>query len=107
MNPPEVERVIGPDSQEKLLGPSQLDYNQCQEAVKKLTDYLSHELRADEETEVKRHLSQCGGCFAKFHFEETLLRTIRDRAEQVRAPVALREKIMTLLKGSNNTHPEF
>ncbi len=97
MQAPEMERVIGQDSHGNPLGPDQLEYNQCQEAVKKLTEFLSHELRADEETEVKRHLSQCRGCFAKFHFEETLLRTIRDRAEQVRAPGALRDKIMTLL----------
>jgi anti-sigma factor (TIGR02949 family) len=106
MKPPEMERVIGQDSQGKPLGPDQLDYNQCQEAVKKLTEFLSHELRAEEETEVKHHLSQCRGCFAKFHFEETLLRTIRERAEQVRAPGALREKIMTLLTRSNNTPPD-
>ncbi len=98
MQAPEMERVIGQDSNGNSPGADQLEYNQCQEAVKKLTEFLSHELRPDEETEVKRHLSQCRGCFAKFHFEETLLRTIRDRAEQVRAPGALRDKIMTLLK---------
>lgn len=106
MQAPELERVIGQDSQVVSLPPTQLEYNQCQEAVKKLTDYLSHELHGDEETEVKRHLSQCRGCFAKFHFEETLLRTIRDRAEQVRAPGALREKIMTLLSRPNDTPSE-
>jgi anti-sigma factor (TIGR02949 family) len=106
MQAPEVERVIGQDDQGGSLPPDQLEYNQCQEAVKKLTEFLSHELRSDEESEVKRHLSQCRGCFAKFHFEETLLRTIRDRAEQVRAPGALREKIMTLLTRPNNTPVE-
>lgn len=105
MQVPEMERVIGQNSQASLA-PDQLEYNQCQEAVKKLTDYLSHELRADEETAVKHHLSQCRGCFAKFHFEETLLRTIRDRAEQVRAPGALRDKIMTLLSRPSDTPPE-
>ena len=106
MQAPEAERVIGPDNQEMSVAPSHLEYNQCQEAVKKLTDYLSHELCADEETAVKRHLSECRGCFAKFHFEETLLRTIRDRAEQVRAPGALRDKIMTLLMRPGTTTHE-
>jgi anti-sigma factor (TIGR02949 family) len=106
MKAPETERVIGQDSEGKAGTPDQLEYNQCQEAVKKLTEYLSHELRDDEETEVKRHLSQCRGCFAKFHFEETLLRTIRDRAEQVRAPGVLRDKIMSLLARPSNTPSE-
>lgn len=103
MQAPEIERVIGEGSNDTVLAPSQLEYNQCQEAVKKLTDYLSHELRADEEAEVKRHLSQCRGCFAKFHFEETLLRTIRERVEHVSAPGALRDKIMALLSHPNTT----
>ncbi|MDX1933312.1 MAG: zf-HC2 domain-containing protein [Capsulimonadales bacterium] len=74
-----------------------LEYNQCQEAVRKLNEYLSHELRPDEEEEVQRHLAQCKGCFSKFHFEETLLKTIRARVEQVQAPNSLREKILGLL----------
>lgn len=74
-----------------------LEYNQCQEAVKKLTEYLSNELQPEEEAEVQKHLSQCRGCFSRFHFEETLLKTIRERAMQVRAPGSLRERIMRVL----------
>lgn len=74
-----------------------LEFNQCQEAVKKLTEFLSNELRPDEEEEVQRHLSQCRGCFSKFQFEETLLRTIRERALQVRAPGQLKNRILGLL----------
>lgn len=75
----------------------QIEYNQCQEAVRRLNDFLSHELRPEEEDAVQRHLSQCRGCFAKFHFEETLLRTIRERAHQVLAPQPLRDKVLGLL----------
>ena len=74
-----------------------VEYNQCQEAVLRLTEYLSHELRPDEESAVEKHLSECKGCFSRFHFEETLLRTIRERAEQVRAPGNLRDRILRLL----------
>lgn len=73
------------------------EYNQCQEAVRRLNDYLSQELLPDEAEEVNRHLSQCRGCFAKFRFEETLLRTIKERIEQVHAPLALRERVLGLL----------
>ena len=44
---------------------SALEYSQCQEAVKKLTEYLSHELGPDEEEKLKEHLSECRGCFSR------------------------------------------
>jgi anti-sigma factor (TIGR02949 family) len=74
-----------------------LEYNQCQEAVKRLTEYLSNELEPKEEEAVQNHLSQCRGCFAKFQFEEKLLHTIRQKVEQVRAPQLLRDKILGLI----------
>ncbi|MEI6430605.1 MAG: zf-HC2 domain-containing protein [bacterium] len=87
------------EGSEKAI-PAELEYNQCQEAVKRLNDYLSKELRPDEAEQVERHLSQCKGCFAKFHFEETLLHAIRERVSHVRAPKPLREKILSFLTTS-------
>ena len=78
-------------------------FNQCQEAVKRLTEFLDHELLPDEEAQVKQHLHECRGCFARFHFEETLLATIRERVEVIRAPVSLRHKILGLIGQSD--HP--
>jgi anti-sigma factor (TIGR02949 family) len=75
-----------------------LEYNQCEEAVKRLTDFLSRELATEEEERVQQHLAQCRGCFAKFAFEETLLRTIREKAENITAPDNLRQKILGLLR---------
>lgn len=83
-----------------------LEFNQCQEAVKRLNDYLSRELQDEEADQVQKHLSECHGCFDKFHFEETLLRTIREKAEAVRAPQVLRQKILSLL-GRNEESPEI
>ena len=74
-----------------------LEYNQCQAAVKRLTDYLSNELEPTEAETVQKHLAQCKGCFAKFHFEDTLLRTIREKVDQVSAPQSLRDKILGLI----------
>lgn len=74
-----------------------LEFNQCQEAVKRLNDYLSRELEPTEEALVQRHLHECRGCFEKFRFEETLLRTLRERLGQTQAPAALRLRILGLL----------
>jgi anti-sigma factor (TIGR02949 family) len=73
------------------------EYNQCQEAVRRLHAYLSHELAPDDEMLVQSHLTRCQGCLAKFTFEEALLRTIREKAEAVHAPDTLRDKILNLL----------
>ena len=77
--------------------PMTIAYNECQEAVKRLTEFLDKELGPNEEAQVQQHLRACRGCFTKFHFEETLLRTIRERVEAVRAPSSLRDKILGLI----------
>ncbi|MFM7322837.1 MAG: zf-HC2 domain-containing protein [Armatimonadota bacterium] len=79
-----------------------LEFNQCQEAVKRLNEYLSRELEEPEVDLVQRHLTQCKGCFDKFRFEETLLRTIREKAEQVTAPRDLRSRILSLFDRSGD-----
>ncbi|MCX6365798.1 MAG: zf-HC2 domain-containing protein [Armatimonadetes bacterium] len=75
-----------------------LEFNQCQQAVERLNDFLSRELHPEEETLVQSHLQQCKGCFEKFHFEETLLKTLREKVGQVQAPDGLRQRVMGLLK---------
>ena len=74
-----------------------LKYNECQEAVEKLTEFLSHELSPESQTELTTHLHECKGCFSKFSFEETLLSTIREQIDQISAPPALRDKILHLI----------
>lgn len=74
-----------------------LEFNQCEEAVKRLNDFLSHELAADEEVLVNQHLQECNGCFEKFRFEVMLLQKLRSRAGQMQAPDALRQHILGLL----------
>lgn len=78
--------------------PGSLEYNECQQAVKRLNEYLSHELHSEEAAMVQEHLSKCEGCFSRFHFEETLLHTIRERVQAIHAPADLRRNLMDLLK---------
>ena len=73
--------------------------------MKRLNVYLSKELRPDEEALVQRHISQCKGCFAKFHFEETLLRTIRESIAQVRAPIPCAKKSSVSSLPTRNNMP--
>lgn len=82
-----------------------VEFNQCQQAVQRLNEYLSRELTSDETELVQEHLHQCKGCFDKFHFEETLLKTIRAKISSVTAPSGLRESVLKLL-GRDAAGPE-
>lgn len=100
IDPPSGAHDAGSGNVPDLQSP--IAYNECQEAVKRLTDFLSRELGPDEETRVREHLRVCRGCFAKFHFEETLLHLIRERVQSVQAPAALRARILGLVVPSAN-----
>lgn len=84
----------------KKTQPELLEFNQCQQAVQRLNDFLSHELQPEEEELVQKHLQECNGCFKKFQFEIALLRTLRERVGQVQAPDGLRQRILGLLPKS-------
>ena len=77
-----------------------LDFNGCEQAVKRLTEYLSHELSEGEQAGVELHLSECRGCFAMFSFEEQLLKIVREKASEGHAPDALRRRILALVSGA-------
>jgi anti-sigma factor (TIGR02949 family) len=77
-----------------------MEFNQCEEAVKRLNDFLSRELAPDEEVKVQQHLQECNGCLEKFNFEATLLRRLREVAGQMHAPDGLRQRILSMLPKS-------
>ena len=79
-----------------------LDFNQCEQAIKRLTEYLSRELSAEEQAGVEQHLSECRGCFEMFAFEVQLLDLIREKASEIRAPDALRSRILALVNDSSS-----
>jgi anti-sigma factor (TIGR02949 family) len=65
----------------------------CESAQEQLYDYLDHELGADEEGAVRRHLATCEACAARFRFEKEWLTTIRARCRPRQAPESLRRRI--------------
>jgi mycothiol system anti-sigma-R factor len=73
-----------------------LDFNQCEQAVKRLTEYLSQELSSEEFKHVEKHLAECHGCHEMFSFEVQLLEIVREKASEGRAPDTLRQRILAL-----------
>lgn len=74
------------------------DIYSCEEALRRLNDYLDHELTSDERVIVIQHLEICKPCFKRFSFEQTLIVSLREKLTHLRAPETLRAKLYILLR---------
>jgi len=63
----------------------------CEEAFRRLDDYLDRELSA--------HLEICAGCAREFGFEESVLRGVRTRLRQIDLPADLQSRVLRALEG--------
>lgn len=73
------------------------DYYSCEEAVKRLNEYLDHELAPDERQDVIKHLTICRPCLERFHFEENLVIQLRERMKKFCAPQSLKSRLTVLI----------
>lgn len=78
------------------------DFYSCEEAVKRLNEYLDHEMTPEERVVVLRHLEICRPCLARFTFEQTLVVTLRQKVSALCLSAAVREKLISLLR---DEHP--
>lgn len=76
------------------------DIYSCEEALRRLNDFLDHELTPDERTIVMQHLEICKPCTKRFTFEQTLIVSLRQKLGDVRASETLRTKLHILLRRS-------
>ncbi len=44
----------------------------CEEALRRLFDYLDHELDGSRRAEMEQHLKVCRGCYSRVEFEKRL-----------------------------------
>jgi anti-sigma factor (TIGR02949 family) len=44
----------------------------CEEALRRLFEYLDAELQAEPQREVEQHLARCRSCFSRLEFERRL-----------------------------------
>lgn len=71
----------------------------CEEAFRRLDDYLDRELSAEETVLVKEHLEICAGCAREFNFESSLLNGVRSKLRQIDVPSSLQARILRVLDG--------
>ena len=69
----------------------------CEEAFRRLDDYLDRELSAEEMTLVHEHLDICAGCAREFNFEASVLRGVREKLRQIDLPDSLQARILSAL----------
>lgn len=70
----------------------------CEEAFRRLDDYLDHELSPDEMVLVREHLEVCAACAREFSFETSVLEGVGQKLKQVGLPETLQTRILALLK---------
>ena len=70
----------------------------CEEAFRRLDDYLDRELSAREMELVREHLEICAGCAREFEFEASVLRGVRGKLRQLDVPADLQARILLALE---------
>ncbi len=66
----------------------------CEEAVKKLYEYLDKELDHAASEQLDKHLDICKVCCDHFEFERKLKFLVQDSCFQQKAPQVLKRKIL-------------
>lgn len=70
---------------------------ECEEAIRKLLDYLDGEIGEPDRHQVARHLETCRACYSRAEFERRL-RGLVAEAGEVPAPASLRRRVRGLME---------
>lgn len=77
----------------------------CRETVRRLWDYLDHELSPEEARAVDAHLEQCDRCPSHFTFERAFLAAVRSARAERGATAALRNRVRSILGMQSDESP--
>ena len=76
---------------------TRLDRSNCEEAFRRLDDFLDRRLSPDEMRLIEEHLAVCGWCAREFNFEASVLHGLKRRLRQLDAPPDLLSRILSRL----------
>lgn len=76
-----------------------LDPIECEEAVRRVYEFLDGELDTATTDRIRRHLQMCRRCYPYFDFERIFLDHIRSRGLGARRSLELEEKVRRLIRG--------
>jgi anti-sigma factor (TIGR02949 family) len=69
----------------------------CELALKRLLEFIDHELPPGEHDSVERHLRTCRSCFSRLEFETRLKQRLAALSTQD-VPATSRDRIRSLIK---------
>ena len=81
---------------------TRLDRTNCEEAFRRLDDYLDRRLTPEETRIVEEHLEICAWCAREIGFEASVLHGVRRKLRQIEAPQDLVGKILSQLPPSTD-----
>ena len=75
-----------------------LNRNTCEEAFRRLDDFLDRRLSPEETRLVEEHLQICAACTREFTFESSVLNGVRRKLRQLQAPTDLLRRVLSELQ---------
>lgn len=82
-----------------------LNRHTCEEAFRRLDDFLDHRLSAEETRLVQEHLQICAACTREFTFESSVLKGIKRKLRQLDAPSDLLRRALSQLQPPRQPEP--
>jgi len=79
-----------------------LDRFTCEDAFRRIDDFLDRELNALETERIREHLEICAACASEFSFERSVLEGVRTKLRRVAAPPDLLARITSRLAGERD-----
>ena len=76
---------------------SRLDRTNCEEAFRRLNDFLDRRLTPEEMRIIEEHLEVCAWCTREFNFEASVLYGVKRKLRQLDAPPDLVTRILSKL----------
>jgi anti-sigma factor (TIGR02949 family) len=76
---------------------TKLDRSNCEEAFRRLNDFLDRRLSPDEMRLIEEHLEVCAWCAREFNFEASVLHGVKRKLRQLDAPAELLSKVLSRL----------
>jgi anti-sigma factor (TIGR02949 family) len=76
---------------------SKLDRTNCEEAFRRLNDFLDRRMTPADLKIMEEHLEICAWCAREFNFEASVLHGVKRKVRQLEAPEDLVSKILSRL----------
>jgi len=76
---------------------TKLNRSNCEEAFRRLDDYLDRELSSHEIRLIEEHLQICDWCAREFNFEASVLHGVQRKLRQIQVPPDLVARVLASL----------